>query len=241
MPGPIKTPPSAAIQKTAVLGPDELAKIAPPAAIQRTLLLETEPAVPPPSDDHDSSPRLPTRLLPPTERAPERLRPATVVSPDWLARDPAPAPGKSAPALRRLTPTSESGKETLRVPRSFRAWILVGVTLACIALGTGLLLLLHLQASQPPVAPIEELAPRQEPMAPPLPPSPAPKSFDTPTPVADQPPALLQPVQPAATGRPQSNSEKSRGSSRRPRTRSPATANVPPTEEDILVPNFDGQ
>ena len=213
---------------------------APPSAqIPRTVILDPSPLVPKLADDVPSNPLFrPTRLLTPDEEAPAPRRPAAVASPHRVQRDPLPASAETAPARRRPTP-SKDRRGPVNVKKSSQAWILVGVTLACIALAVGLLLwLVRPKASEARRAPIEETPAREQPIPPPVAPSPAPAAIDTPTPAAQRPAA--EPAQPKLepTDKHPSNLGKNRVPSGRSRSHDPASSRPFEPHEGVLPPTF---
>ena len=218
----------------------EPADASPSAPLARTAILNPSPSVPEPAADVPSDPLFrPTRLLGPDEEAPAPRRPVAVASPHRVERDPLPASAGTAPARRRPMPSPKGKGGTVNVRRSSHAGILVGVTLACIALGVGLLLwLVRPKGPESRRTPIEETPAREQPIPPPVAPSPAPAAIDTPTPAAQRPAA--EPAQPKLepTDKHPSNLGKNRVPSGRPRSHDPATSRPFEAQDGVLQPSF---
>jgi serine/threonine protein kinase len=217
----------------------EFADAPPSAPFARTVILDPGPPVPKPADDISSTPGFrPTRLLSPDAEAVAPERPAVVARPRRVARDPSPASAGTAPARRRPTPAKD-GRTTVNAQKSSRTGILVGVTLACIALGVGLLLwFVHPKVSEARRTPIEETPAREHPPFPPATPSLAPAAAEMPAAVIPQSAAALTLPKPGPIDKPSLNLGKVRAFDGRTKVRTPASPRPVQPHGDMLPPTF---
>jgi len=209
------------------------------APFARTVILDPGPPVPKLVDDVSSSPLFrPTRVLTPADEAVAPERPAVVARPRRVARDPLPASAGTAPARRRPTPVKDK-RTSVNVQKSSRIGILVGVALACIALGVGLLLwFVHPKASQARRTPIEETPAREHALFPAGTPSLAPAAVEMPAAVIPPSAAALALPKPGPIDKPSLNPEKVRALDGHTKVRAPASPRPVQPHGDMLPPTF---
>ena len=214
----------------------------PSVTFPKTAILDPGSPVPNLADDVPSTPLFrPTRLLTPGDEALVPQRPAAVASPHRVQRDPSPASAKTAPARRRLTP-SKDRHGTVNLQKSSHTMTIVGLTLACFALGAGLFFWLFRPsrptASEAQRTPIEEMPSREQPIPPPAAPSPAPAAIATPTPASPRTAAGPAQLIPAPTDKHPLSLGKNRVPSQRPEVQAPAIPLFPQSPEGLVKPTY---